>query len=177
MEELTKTKWKIKRDYKTKDFYNFYKSTVRNPLPYKTVVNFLYGKTNIGLIEELKNEIVYNAYSLHLPHRLGIIRVRKKEPKIHFNNDGSLNYKKSMMRVDWKATKELWEKNPEAKKKKTRVFHLNKHTDGAICSPVWEKYSSNVKNKTVYKFLPVRSFYRQIPKALSLKDSKIDYFG
>lgn len=176
MEDQDKVKWKIKRDYKTKEFYKFYKSTVKDPLPYDAVVNFLYGRNNIGIMEEIRNEIVYNAYSFYLPHRLGLIRVRKKEPKIHFNDDGSLNYKKSMMKVDWKSTKELWEKNPEAKEKKVRVFYLNKHTNGAICSPVWEKYSSNVKNKTVYKFLPVRWFYRQVAKAVKSGNNQIDYF-
>jgi len=171
-------KTKIIKDYGIEDIYRFYKSRTNNPVSYDKFSIFLLGKrTGIkGMFRDIRDYIVYKAYTFIIPYRLGSLRVRRITPEIRFFPDGKLDYKNSLMRVDWKATKDYWENNSEAREKKIKIYHKNLHTRGDITKPYWDKYSSNVKNRTVYKFKAVRDFDRMIPKALKSGDKSIDYF-
>jgi|SRR5687767_9313539 len=159
----------IPNDYITKDLYKFYKKSSKNPVSYKKYQEFLF---NNGLIKKLTNEILYKAYILHLPWG-GNLMVHKYKPKVRFKPDGSLDYERSHIKVDWKATKELWKNDPEAYAKKTIVTHYNKHSRGYLVKFHWSKKNMGaVKNKVFYKFNPVRKLDRELAAVV-----KSDRFG
>lgn len=61
----------IKKDFITKDIYNFYKESNDNPVSYETFRDFLFSSsTNKGVIEQVVHKVLYNSYIMSLP-RLG----------------------------------------------------------------------------------------------------------
>lgn len=166
----------IPNDYITKDIYKYYKKNSKNPVSYKKYKEFLF---NNGLIKQLTNEILYKAYILRLPWG-GNLGVLKYKPKVKFKpEDGSLDFEKSHIRIDWAATKKLWKENPEAYEKRTIVTHYNRHSKGYLAHFVWDKRGMGAtKNKSFYKFNPVRKLDREL--ATIMKSGKfgveIDFY-
>jgi len=168
-------KVKIPKDYITIDIYNYYKKITANPVSYNIFKNFLFSsKTNVGIIEQITNKILYSAYILTLP-KLGSIFVRKYKPKIKFKPNGDLDIRKSHIRIDWGNTMKLWNTNKEAKNQKLKVYHLNKHSKGYLYKFLWDKRKQLLPNKSVYKFNPVRKLDRQLNYILQ-NNINVDYF-
>ena len=114
----------IKKDFITKDIYNFYKESNDNPVPYETFRDFLFSSsTNKGVIEQIVHKVLYSSYIISLP-RLGDLYVKKYKPKIKFKPNGDLDIRKSHIRIDWGNTLKLWRSDPEAKEEKRKVYHL-----------------------------------------------------
>lgn len=172
---------KIRKDYGIMDIYTFYVENYDNTVDYDTFRNFLFGavnarvRTDKGVINDIRYEMMNKAYALILGRRLGILQIRKKKSKIRLGNTGEISFRGSGMSVDWKATKRLWEHDPRAKEKKTRIWFDNKHTQGYKMRAFWDKRRSNVKNKSYYKFQPVRHFNRTLSKVIK-SNYKIDYY-
>ncbi len=174
-------KHKIEKDYGIKDIYSYYLDNYNNTVDYDTFRSFLFGsnnarkKTDRGVINELKYQMFNKAYACILGKRLGILQIKKRKLNIKLNPDGSLNFKKSGMSVDWKATKRYWEHNPEAKEKKVRIWYKNDHTHGYKMRIFWDKRTSNIKNRRFYKFQPVRDTNRELAKVI-FSNHRIDYY-
>jgi hypothetical protein len=92
---------------------------------------------------------------------LGLFKIVKKKRDL------------TKLKPNWKSTKELWEKNPQAKKDKKLVFHLNEHSKGYYYKFYWKK--GKIQNVSVYSFIPVRSAQRSLA-SLILNENK-DYIG
>lgn len=116
------------------------------------------------------HEIVFNNYEFTLPQRMGTIFMRKFKPTLKIQDGTLINHNPP----DWKKTKELWDKDPEAREKKILVRHLNKHTRGYIFLIKYSTSKANFKNKSVYTFTPVRQVDQLITKAT--KEYNIDTF-
>lgn len=178
MEAPKRGRAKIEKHYTTKDIYNYYKNRSKNPVSYKQYMNFLYGgfKKDNGLIRIFVEEIIYKSYILPLPCG-GTLSVRKYKPKIRFKPNGDLDYDKSKIKVDWKATRTLWAENPEAKEAKTLCYFYNKHTRGYQYNYFWDKSKlGKIKNKYFYKYTPCRKLSRELAKVLK-ENPKIDYYS
>ncbi len=117
-----------------------------------------YVKVNSRLNELLLEEfVIKNSGTLALPHRCGLIRVKKR--KIQLKNKNSL-------RVDWHLTKQ----------KGKRIFHLNQHTNGFAYHFYWDKSKAIVKNKSQYRFRVARQYARFLTTLLKDPTSRVDYF-
>ena len=79
-----------------------------------------------------------------MPHRLGSLRILKKE----------MNYSagKNKLKINWQETN----------KHKKVVYHLNDHTDGFNYRWFWSKKNAIVKNKTIYSFQATRTNKKKI---------------
>lgn len=121
----------------------------------------------------LRHEIIYNTFDLRLPHRMGVIGIRKYNLTPYINKEGKVV---NPLPVDWGATWKLWEADEVAKKNKKIVRHYNKHTKGFIVEWVYLKRTANYKNKTVYKFIPCRTAKAKLAEALRDPFSKVDYY-
>jgi len=112
--------------------------------------------------------------TIKLPHRMGDISILKQKIKYNISEDGKLETK--YLAVDWKATKELWANDLDAKERKVRVFHENKHTGGYVYKWKWYRGVSAIKNVRFYKFYPLRRWKRNL--AFKLKDplDTIDFY-
>lgn len=150
-------------DYKIKDLYEYYQEKVQPELqvPYSVYTSIL-KEFNLELVESIIN----TSEGIKLPCNLGFIRVRKKKVNLA---------KKESLIPDWGQTNKLWAANPEAKKKKTIVYHLNEHRGGYKYKIFWDKKKQMLKNKTFYYFIPTRAFKRNLASVLK-NNLEIDYY-
>ena len=178
-----KQKEKIKVNIGMGDFYKYYCLATfkeskggKNTVHHKSVYNIprsLYGKVIEFFHSNIVDEIMLDNFEYKIPSRLGTLTIRKRKPKLRFDDNGKLI---NTMPIDWKATRELWDEDEECKKQKKLVRHLNEHTNGYV--PFWN-YSVNTatfKNKSVYKFKPTRTIKRQLSKILKDPNLKINYY-
>lgn len=156
-------KHKLKVDYGITDYYKFYKNDVDNPINSK-----LYNEIITRYNNEIKTLIIEKNLIYQLPY-LGFEVILKKQKRAPRIVDGKLI---NNIPPDWKATNELWEKDEEAKKKKLLVRYNNYHTSNFIYRIYFKKFKSKIKNKSLFKFQPNRSFKRQL--SARIKDSNKD---
>ena len=83
---------------------------------------------------------VLDGESVTLPGRLGKIEITGKKVKPIIGKDGQIKG----LAPDWVNTKKLWDSNPEAKEKKTIVYHFNEHSNGIRYKFRWNKATMNV---------------------------------
>ena len=166
---------RIKPDYGIKDFYRYYKNNADNPLPYKTFVSIW--KEAAKAIMRL---VIYRNHDFSVPARLGSFGIRKLKVKIQVSEDGTVN--KNNLAVDYKASWKKWmEQYPGKTAKeiakipgKKPVYHLNKHTDGYRFKFIWDKFTCNVKNQSLYSLKITRTNKQELVKAV--KKFKTDYY-
>lgn len=150
----------LKSDFNSDHFYKYYKNNYENIVDKK-----LYGQVCRDFFDIVINQMIYNNESFKLPFGLGSMFIGKKK------------YKKfEQLPINWKATKELWEKDENAKENKILVKHLNRHSDGYVYRYIWSKKTAIFKNKTIYKFKPSRKNARLLASIAQNPKSKIDFF-
>ena len=163
---------KVKTDYTQDDLYKYYKKTSNYDLGLKKIkFNKMIKKFN----REIIKLILYKNFEFKMPYTLGSLRIRKGHgPDIQCDEDGNLIKRKLL--VDYKRTRELWERNPEAKKEKKIVLHLNEHTDGYVYGFYWNKTRTKIRNKESYKFKSSRTNARWLNTVIKDESIKVDYF-
>lgn len=154
-----------KADFGIPDYKKFYEKKYNNGIKYKNY-NKIIKEFNEGLIDLILNE----GLSYTIPFLLFEITVRKEKriPKI---KDGILINNNP---INWKATKDLWEKDSEAKEMKLRVRYDNFHTSGYIFRIYLKKFKSKVKGRSYFKIKPNRKFQRGLSKRIN--DQSKDLF-
>ena len=163
MTELNKS-----RKYGIKEIYRFYRGNVEHPVSYKLFVD---------LWKEFASTVtddIVNGKDFVMPFRVGILGIRKKKIFVKLNPDGSID--KRYLRPDWKATKDLWKRDQEAKKNKQLVFHLNKHFGGYNCKWFWDKSTCCITNQSAYSLVMTRENKRKLAKAIFDEDRDVDYY-
>jgi len=108
-----------------------------------------------------------------MPSALGKMSFTMHPNKIKLNDRGDLDTRN--ISVDWYETKKLWLEDPEMRKAKKRIFHLNEHTDGYKIKFNWERPRvTKVRNQRMYKFSLARDL-RKMPNELMKKGHKLQY--
>jgi len=177
-----RTKGKHKTDIKNSDLYKFYRKNIPS-------IESLSGKITSGsydikakeysdilkdINDNIINIIILENFELVLPYRLGTLSMKQRVVKFKLDKDGNLNTKN--LSVDYKATKELWSNNLEAKNNKTLIFHTNEHTNGNRMSYWWSKKKAFVQGVSAYYFLPCRQVKRKPTEFLKNADNKLLFF-
>ena len=158
---------KIKIHYGMKDYYNHYISSYKvNDINDEDNPYIISSQTYNNIITDFNSGIVdlilEEQYDFKIPFRLGMIGIRKFKPRLGIDDNGKLINK---LPVNPRATRELWDSDPEAKKNKVYIRYTNKHSDGYVFTiHYFKKYKAKYKNKSVYKFEPVRSFTNNLAK-------------
>lgn len=180
-----KQKEKYKAHVKSMDFYKFYSEmyfkgydSKRNRVLIDRDNAFYvdystYCKVIDQFNKSLRDEILNNSFDFRLPCRLGTLGIRKKKLTPWINDEGKLI---NNLPVDWKATLDLWEEDPEAKKEKKLVRHYNAHTKGYIAHWYYTTAKANYTWKSAYSFLPCRTSKIELSKILKDEDRTIDYY-
>lgn len=167
---IKRSEGKINATFKSNDFYKEYLSSSKNHLnriTYSNVRNELYS--------ELSN-ILYEEGEFKLPFKFGNMKIQKKQRKIVYNSDGTIN--KIGYKVDWKKTKEYWATKypgltPEELKEikgKTKIY----------CTSEWRLSINYIRakahyiNKSIVWFKPSRDLARGLKKFVD-NNPNIDY--
>ena len=82
--------------------------------------------------ERIFNEVIYKGYQFRMPGGLGTLTLTSRKPTVTI--DSEYNVVRTNAPIDYKATTALWERDPEAKERKIRLYHTNVATDGNIYS-------------------------------------------
>lgn len=140
-----------KTDANTRSSYKNYLKTNPNPVDIKTFLQI----TNSFM--KFFSEKLLEGDELVLPARLGTLSIRGNKRKLRFDKDG-----KPMLPPDWVKTKQLRDRNPEAKEQKKIVYCTNEETSGVIYKIHWSKDRVLVENKTVYALRMTRDNKRAV---------------
>ena len=151
-----------------KDIYRFYKNNSSNHVEYGT-----YRRVWRVFIEEVIKDIMLGGRDFSMPS-LGVLGIRKQKVIVAMTPEGDID--KRYLRPDWKATKELWSRDEEAKKRKQLVFHLNKHFNGFNCKFFWDKSTCSVPNNSAYSLTMTREHKRMLAKVINDEDIQVDYY-
>ena len=120
--------------------YNYYKIRVEEAIPIKTYIYIANGFMKFLMTRILSGK------DIQLPGGMGSVGVRgtKRSPKVDAN--GNI----CGLPPNWKATKELWSKDPKAKEEKQIIYYFNEKTQGIIYRLVWFRANEIFENKTMY---------------------------
>lgn len=100
--------------------------------------------------------------TIDLPANMGYMHIRGKKIIPRIDERGNL----INLAPDWVTTKKLWSENPEAKAKKTLIYHFNEHTAGIRYRIEWNNGMCGVVNKILYSFQPSRENKRKAWKSI-----------
>jgi hypothetical protein len=152
-------------DYGMSDYYKFYKSSSKKPVDSKRF-NKIVSEFNSKIIDLIINDgLEFTPKMLQFTF---CVRKIKRIPRIE--NGKLIN----TTPIDWKATKDLWDKYEDAKDNKTIIRYLNNHTSKYIFRIKALREHVKYKNKHVFKFKPCRSFQRSLSKRIL--NTKLDNF-
>lgn len=153
----------IKGGYSKSDYYKFYRKE-GGKLPREVYARVL-RKSNKALADLL----IDGAYDYTLPHGMGRISFRKRKNKAYITK-GKV---KATTLVDWKATMELWEEKPLAKRNKILLRYSNL-TTGRYSFRI-KMLSRRFKNSEWFAFRFKRSFKRDFATRINTYNKpKID---
>lgn len=168
---------KVKVHYGMNDYYKHYISSYRSKdisdenNPYY-ISSQQYNKIITEFNSNIINLILEDQYDFKIPYQLGMIGIRKFKPILKLDEKGNLINK---LPVNPRATRELWDSDPESKKKKVFVRYTNKHSDGYVFTIRYYKNKhAKYKNKTIYKFDMVRNVTNELAKRI--KRGSIDAY-
>lgn len=150
---------KIPAQFGMGDYYKFYNKNY----PYK-VDKKTYNNVITDLHKFIAEEIVDKADDFMLPYRTGYITVVKRKQGVKLLPDNTVINNSP---PNWKATKDLWKQDEEAKLKKIIVRHNNTHTSGYVYTVKHTKYNANFRNKTIMLFKATRDFNRSLAKRIN----------
>lgn len=151
-----------------KEIYKFYKQSVSKPASFHQ-----FKRIWETFAEDVIKGIALEGKDFNMPS-LGDIGVRKQKVVVAMTPEGDID--KRYLRPDWKATKDLWAKDPEAKKRKQLVYHLNKHFNGFNCKWFWDKSTCSVINNTAYSLTMTRANKRFLAQVINDEDNEVDYY-
>lgn len=156
---------KIKVDYGMPDFYKYYCDNSKEPVDRKTF-NKIVSEFNKGVVNAIiEKGIEYTPTYLQMTF---CVRKSVRIPKI---KDGKLI---NTAPIDYKTTKALWARDPEAAEKKILIRYLNNHTSKNVFRIKMIKSGFSYTSKKYYKFKPCRSFQRLLAKRI-FDDSKDNF--
>ena len=165
----SKRNHRLNIEYGMTDFYKYYKDNkteINKPLglnEYRKVLN--------GLFSKIRDKMTSDVYDYKLPRRLGVIKIRKFIKIVKIDDNGKMSHR---LAPNWKATKELWNSDPEMKAQKKIIFHDNENTNGYTFKIVYSKKSANFRGQGIYKLKPCRRFTRNL--SVNITNGKFDTF-
>jgi hypothetical protein len=160
---------------KIADIYKFYKSSINNPVS-QSVVKAVYK----DVFPELIKLIVLENFEFRMPGKLGHLRVRKKRIEAKIDNNGDLDTR--ALSINWKKTKQLWEKKYEGLKEeellaipdKPVIRELNEHTDGYRFMWHWDKRATSIPSQNAYYIQLTRANKKILSQAS--KTNELNFF-
>lgn len=125
-------------------YYHYYRKFVTNPISDVR----LYLRVVDGLMKYIMRKVLEgNDVDLGSANTLGSISIRGKKQVITIDE---VTGEVTGLPIDRLRTKQLWDSDPEAKEKKTKIYHLNEHSNGVRYHFTWWAKNMKVPNRTLY---------------------------
>lgn len=149
----------VKGSLGVQDAYKYYKHTggTIDKKTYSTIIKAIntYYAQQLSLGNEIK-----------LPHKMGVIELRKYKPTLKIDNGKLIN----TLPVDWDRTLKLWEEDEYSRNKKILIKTEVKE----IFRIVYNKKTANYKNKSFFNFKANRELKYNLKN--NIKEGAIDAF-
>jgi len=142
---MQKTNLNIRSSYKR------YSKEIENPVELKPFLEIANGYMKFLMNKAVEGEEVT------MPVKLGTLFIQGVKKSLKFNKDGI-----PLLPPNWGKTKQLWDRNPEAKATKKIVYCLNEETNGVVYKLHWSKNRVPIENKLYYNFILTRDNKRAI---------------
>lgn len=146
----------------SEQFHSFYVKTCRQKgIKPRDIV--FYREIANGFIKFLV-EKVFEGYEVQLSQNnsLGTLEIVGSKSKVRIGESGEVKG----LAVDYKRTKELWEKNPKAKEEGRRIYHTNDHTQNIRYRFRWKMNKMNNKHKRLYGIIMSRANKRRVKQEI-----------
>lgn len=154
----------IMSDYGIIDYYKYYRKH-GGDLSYQMFSKILRDFNN-----RVAEIIVNNEYSYKLPAKMGVITLVKKKNFVKFRqNKVVTNYP-----VNYKATGELWERDPEAKAAKKLIRYDNRHSNKFSYHFKYLTSQATYTNKSIYKMTFNRQKLKYKVRDLIFKEGELE---
>jgi len=148
---------------------DYLKDNIEKPVDIKTYLklNYLYFKF---LFKK-----VLDGYEVTLPNKIGTLSIKGKKIKVTYDDQG----RPKNLAPNWKATKELWERNEHAKLNKKIVWYTNDETDNIRYKYFWSKKRAMMGNKLLYSLTITRANKKALVKKIKEegKEYVLDSYG
>lgn len=141
------------KPYCSVDMYNDYIKEFKPDNPFYIDAK-TYREIQKKYYNALMDKLIFHAYVLKLPYRLGFFGIIKR--RVNFNS-------KSQSSIDWVETKKLGR----------YIRHVNDHSANFRFLFVWSKVKCMVINKNVYRLVMSRTNKRLLAKAI--KEDRVDF--
>lgn len=158
---------KVKTDYGSGDYYNFFIKKHGA----KHISRSVFGSVIREFNSYVRDSLSLKGSEYIFPCRIGKIELRKIKTEVTVDKDGNIVNK---LPTNWKETRKLWSDNPGAKEKGIKIKFTNEHTDGYTFRIVYLRSKANYKNKSIYKMRFNRLMKRDLSK--SIFQGRIDAF-
>ena len=114
-----------------------------------------------GFMKFIADKIV-DGERVTLPSSMGELLVLGRKQVITTGENGEIKG----LAPDWKSTLALWDKDPEAKEKKTIIKFFNEHTSGYRYKFGWNTLRVPFRFKSLYTFRATRDNKRRVWKKI-----------
>lgn len=138
--------------YRSKDFKTEHKKVSRE----------IYRNFVTDFLKFIKNKIL-EGDKVTLPEKCGTLYIKPSKIILTIDDKGKVKGHK----VDWKKTKELWERKPEAKAQKKLVYFTCENTSGILYKLFWSLKNVYHPYKLLYHFSGVRSLKRSMAEVIN----------
>lgn len=109
-------------------------------------------------INNLLADSMLEGKDIHLPHKMGVLEVRKYDVKIAFV-DGKL---KTNLPIDWDKTLKLWSEDEKAYEERTLI----KMEEKEIFKVYYNKFRADYNNKSFYEFAINRDLKKRLKQRI-----------
>jgi len=145
-------KRKVIANYKFDEIYKYYVERWGSKALPKSKVRAFYKR----MFPEIVKLMVFENLDYRMPAKLGSIRVKKKLIEPVLNDEGNVDARR--LSVNWKKTKQYWQKlyvgktEEEIKliENKPLIRETNDHTNGYRLTWFWDKLTTTIKNQSAY---------------------------
>jgi hypothetical protein len=135
------------------DCYPLYKNKTEEEG--ERVARSVFRQINIQYIQFMMEKVM-NGESIVFPHSLGTLGVVGRKQKM------DVNKMYNGLSPNWKQTKELWERDPQAKQIRKLIFNTNEHSSGIRYKFLWGKKNIPIPNKIFYSLRICREKKRRL---------------
>jgi hypothetical protein len=122
----------------------------------------------------IMEKVIREKYDLKMQAQLGSIYIVSKKIEFKFDDNGDLIRKG--FRIDWKATRDMWEGDPKTQENKQVIYHFNEHSSRRNFRFYWDKRLCRALHQTFYMFYPCRKWKRELAKWIKSDDFDTIYY-